>query len=169
MLFGETGRAREAVQALLILATLLLAILPITILNVPLPMHAVRLNLWSLPQTQAGPESGLAVATIVNSHPPRARQAPIRDRTAPVLPVDQRIARIELTASGRILFDGRPVDLVGLRMELDLMRERDATWLDLRPEPEARYELVDEILATIGRAGDFSVRIDHRPFRDAIG
>ena len=90
-------------------------------------------------------------------------------KVSPEVPTDEPVSRIDVAAGDTILFEGRPVDLVGLRMELDWLSVREQFWLELRPHPESRHERVHEVLGVIGRAGPFYMRIDHRPFRSAIG
>ena len=60
---------------------------------------------------------------------------------------------IGITRAGAILFNGKPMDEAGLRYELALVaRMRPAPELHLRPDAEARYEVVDRVLADIKRA-----------------
>ena len=164
MLFGGSGRATEAVQAQLILAVLLLAILSVVIVAAPRPLHAIMLDLWPLPDWSTLP-SGDTVAMVRVS---RGHGDAVTDVVGPMPLPEGPIPRIELTPADTILFEGRPVDLVGLRMELDWLDARDEFWLELRPDAEARYERFDEVLAVIGRAGEFQLRIDNRPFRNAL-
>lgn len=167
MLFGASRRASEAVQAQLILAILLMAILPITIVNVPPPNHAITLRLWPL-SDRSLPASGDTAAAVRISWPSDARRL-ASVKVSPEVPTDEPVSRIDVAAGDTILFEGRPVDLVGLRMELDWLSVREQFWLELRPHPESRHERVHEVLGVIGRAGPFYMRIDHRPFRSAIG
>lgn len=162
MLFGGSGRMTEALQAQLILAVLLLAILPITILYVPAPTHAIILDLWPLPGWPAGGDTA-AMVRLSSSRRERASYV-----FSPSPPGDRPLPRIELTAGETILFEGRPVDLVRLRMELDLLSAQNAPWLELRPHPEMRYERFVEVLAAIARGPEVYLRIDNGPFREAI-
>jgi biopolymer transport protein ExbD len=60
---------------------------------------------------------------------------------------------IVITRAGAILFNGKRMDEAGLRYELALVaRMRPAPELHLRPDAEARYEVVDRVLADIKRA-----------------
>ena len=60
---------------------------------------------------------------------------------------------VVITRGGAILWNGADVGEAGLRYELALTRRmRPAPELHLRPHPEARYEVVDKVLADIKRA-----------------
>jgi biopolymer transport protein ExbD len=60
---------------------------------------------------------------------------------------------VVITAKGAILWNGVEVGGNGLRYELALTkRMRPAPELSLRPDAEARYEIVDRVLADIKRA-----------------
>ena len=60
---------------------------------------------------------------------------------------------VAITREGAILFNGKTVGETGLRYELALIaRMRPAPELHLRPDAEARYEIVDRVLADIKRA-----------------
>lgn len=60
---------------------------------------------------------------------------------------------VRITRSGRILFNDVDVGEEGLRYELALtVRMKPAPELHLRPDAEARYEIVDKVLADIKRA-----------------
>jgi biopolymer transport protein ExbD len=60
---------------------------------------------------------------------------------------------VVITAKGAILWNGVEVGENGLRYELALTkRMRPAPELSLRPDAEARYEIVDRVLADIKRA-----------------
>ena len=59
---------------------------------------------------------------------------------------------VAITRSGAILWDGVAVGEKGLRYELALTkRMRPAPELHLRPDAEARYEIVDRVLPDIKR------------------
>jgi len=58
-----------------------------------------------------------------------------------------------ITPSGQTLWNGAPVDLTTLRVYLDQSQTLSPTpELHLQPDPQARYELVDEVLAVTKRA-----------------
>ena len=60
---------------------------------------------------------------------------------------------VVITRAGAILWNGENVGEDGLRYELALVRRmRTAPDLHLRPDAEARYEVVDRVLADIKRA-----------------
>ena len=59
---------------------------------------------------------------------------------------------IEITRAGALLWNEQPISREGLKYELNVtQRMRPAPELHLRPDPEARYEAVDEVLAIIKR------------------
>ena len=52
-----------------------------------------------------------------------------------------------------VLWNGAPVDMVTLRQYLDITTTmRPTPELHLQPHPDARYEMVDEVLAVTKRA-----------------
>ena len=60
---------------------------------------------------------------------------------------------VVITKAGAILWNGQAVGEDGLKYELALTRRmRPSPELHLRPEAEARYEVVDRVLADIKRA-----------------
>jgi biopolymer transport protein ExbD len=105
------------------LIDVMLVMLIMLIITIPIQTHAVKLD---LPQDQQ------------NQTPP---------------PVDPVKNKIVVTASNQVLWNGTPVDLVTLRQYLDLTTTMTPTpELHLQPEAQARYELVDEVLAVTKRA-----------------
>jgi len=61
---------------------------------------------------------------------------------------------LAVTGQGEILWNGTPVSKQQLAATLDkVARIRPEPELHLQPEPEARYELVDEVLALTKRSG----------------
>ena len=61
--------------------------------------------------------------------------------------------KIVVERDGAVLWNGAPVDAVRLRQYLDLSATMTpAPELQLQPHPEARYEVVDEVLAITKRA-----------------
>ena len=104
------------------LIDIMLVLLVTLIVTIPIQTHAVKLD---LPQNQ-------------NTPPP---------------PIDPVKNKIVITAAGGVLWNGAPVDLTTLRQYLDLTTTMTPTpELHLQPEPNARYELVDEVLAVCKRA-----------------
>ena len=93
------------------------------IITIPPQTHAVKLD---LPQDQS------------NQPPP---------------PVDPVKNKIVITQAGAVLWNGAPVNLTQLRQYLDVTQQMDPIpELHLQPEPEARYEMVDEVLAVTKQA-----------------
>ena len=61
--------------------------------------------------------------------------------------------KVAIDASGAVLWNGAPVGLPQLRAVLtETARMRPAPELHVEPHPEARYAVVDEVLAVIKRA-----------------
>jgi biopolymer transport protein ExbD len=69
--------------------------------------------------------------------------------TPPVQPIKNEI---EITHSGSILWNGSPVSREGLKYDLQRTQQMHSIpELHLRPDPQARYEIVDEVLGIIKR------------------
>ena len=105
------------------LIDILLVLLIMFIITIPVQSHAVKLD---LPQDQT-------------------------DQPPP--PIEPTKNKIVITAGGEILWNGTPVSPQQLRLYLDATQQMDPIpELHLQPEPNARYELVDEVLAITKRA-----------------
>jgi len=105
------------------LIDILLVLLIMFIITIPVQTHAVKLD---LPQNQ--------------------------DQQTPP-PVDPVKNKVVITASNQILWNGAPVSPQQLRLYLDATQQMDPIpELHLQPEPNARYALVDEVLAITKRA-----------------
>jgi biopolymer transport protein ExbD len=105
------------------LIDVMLVLLIMFIITIPIQTHAVKLD---LPQDQQ------------NQQPP---------------PIDPVKNKIVITPAGQVLWNGAPVDLVTLRQYLDLTQQMNPIpELHLQPDPNARYELVDEVLAVTKHA-----------------
>jgi biopolymer transport protein ExbD len=105
------------------LIDVMLVLLIMFIITIPIQTHAVKLD---LPQDQP------------NQTPP---------------PVDPVKNKVVITPQGQILWNGGAVDLVTLRQYLDLTQQMNPIpELHLQPDPNARYELVDQVLAVTKRA-----------------
>ena len=104
------------------LIDVMLVLLIMIIMTIPIQSHAVKLD---LPQNSA-------------QNPP---------------PIDPVKNKIVVTPQGQVLWNGVPVDLTTLRQYLDLTTTmRPVPELHLQPDAQARYELVDEVLAVCKRA-----------------
>ena len=78
---------------------------------------------------------------------------PVNDPNQITPPVDPERNKIVIDRAGSVLWNGTPVDLVTLRQYLDITTTiRPTPELHIQPDPEARYVLVDEVLAVIKRA-----------------
>jgi len=105
------------------LIDVMLVLLIMIIMTIPVQSHAVKLD---LPQDQQ------------NQNPP---------------PIDPVKNKIVIMPDGAVLWNGAPVNLTTLRQYLDLTTTmRPTPELHLQPHPEARYEVVDEVLAVTKRA-----------------
>ncbi len=105
------------------LIDVLLVLLIMFIITIPVQTHAVKLD---LPQNQP------------NQPPP------------PILPVKNEVS---VDTRNQILWNGSPINLIVLRQYLDQTQTMNPVpELHLRPDPNARYEIVDEVLAVTKRA-----------------
>ena len=105
------------------LIDVMLVLLIMFIITIPPQSHAVKLD---LPQNQA------------NQPPP---------------PIDPVKNKVVVTAAGAVLWNGSPVNLTQLRQFLDVTQQMDPIpELHLQPEPDARYVLVDQVLAVTKQA-----------------
>jgi len=105
------------------LIDVMLVLLIMIIMTIPIQSHAVKLD---LPQDQQ------------NQTPP---------------PIDPVKNKIVIMPDGAVLWNGAPVTLTTLRQYLDLTTTmRPTPELHLQPHPQARYEVVDEVLAVTKRA-----------------
>jgi biopolymer transport protein ExbD len=104
------------------LIDVLLVLLIMFIITIPIQTHAVKLD---LPQSSDAP-------------PP---------------PVDPIKNKVVITEAGAVLWNGTPVNLVQLRQYLDVSQQMNPLpELHLQPEPNARYETVDMVLAVTKQA-----------------
>ena len=105
------------------LIDVMLVLLIMFIITIPIQTHAVKLD---LPQDQP------------NQQPP---------------PIDPVKNKIVISPQDQVLWNGQPIDLGRLRQYLDVTQTMNPVpELHLQPEPTARYELVDEVLAVTKRA-----------------
>jgi biopolymer transport protein ExbD len=71
----------------------------------------------------------------------------------PPPPIDPVKNKVVVTRGGAVLWNGAPVNLTQLRQFLDVTQQMDPIpELHLQPEPDARYELVDRVLAVTKQA-----------------
>ena len=105
------------------LIDVMLVLIIMLIITIPPQTHAVKLD---LPQNNP------------NDIPP---------------PIDPIKNKIVISQAGQILWNGVAVNQVQLRQFLDATQQIDPVpELHLQPEPEARYALVDEVLAVTKKA-----------------
>ena len=104
------------------LIDVMLVLLIMIIMTIPIQSHAVKVD---LPQ-------------------PSANQAPI---------VEAQKNKIYIDAEGRIFWNSVQIDEVTLRQYLDAsLQMSPEPELHFQPDPQARYEVVDRVLAIIKRA-----------------
>ena len=105
------------------LIDVMLVLLIMFIITIPIQTHAVKLDLPVDSQ---------------NNTPP---------------PIDPVKNKIVVEPNGTILWNGAPVNDVQLRQYLDITQTMTPVpELHLQPHPQARYEVVDEVLAITKRA-----------------
>ena len=105
------------------LIDVLLVLLIMFIITIPIQTHAVKLDLPQNNPNQIQP------------------------------PIDPIKNKVVITAAGQILWNGGPVSPEQLRQFLDITQQMNPTpELHLQPEPTARYELVDQVLAITKKA-----------------
>ena len=105
------------------LIDVMLVLLIMFIITIPIQSHAVKIDL------------------------------PVNDPNQVAPPVDPVKNKIVVMPDGAVLWNEAPVDLPTLQQYLELSTQMQPTpELHLQPHPEARYELVDEVLAVTKRA-----------------
>ncbi|ABQ66492.1 biopolymer transporter ExbD [Sphingomonas histidinilytica] len=105
------------------LIDVMLVLLIMFIITIPIQTHAVKLD--------------LPVDTGQNTPPP----------------VDPVKNKVVITPDNQVLWNGSPIDLVRLRQYLDITQTMNPIpELHLEPDGQARYDLVDRVLAVTKRA-----------------
>jgi biopolymer transport protein ExbD len=105
------------------LIDVMLVLLIMFIITIPIQTHAVKLDL------------------------------PVNDNNSNPPPVDPVKNKVVITPAGEVLWNGSPIDLVRLRQYLDITQTMNPIpELHLQPDPQARYVLVDQVLAVTKRA-----------------
>jgi biopolymer transport protein ExbD len=105
------------------LIDVMLVLLIMFIITIPIQTHAVKLDL---------------PVDSPNNTPP---------------PIDPVKNKIVITPPGEVLWNGEVVDLVRLRQYLDITQTMNPIpELHLQPDQNARYELVDQVLAVTKHA-----------------
>ena len=104
------------------LIDVMLVLIIMLIITIPPQTHAVKLD---LPQNT--PPTDIVVDPVKN--------------------------KLVISAAGQVQWNGTPIDLTLLRTYLDVSQQMNPVpELHLQPEPQARYEVVDEVLAVTKRA-----------------
>lgn len=105
------------------LIDVMLVLLIMLIITIPIQTHAVKLDL------------------------------PVQQTNQPPPPIDPVKNTVVVSADGKILWNGNPVNQQQLRAYLDATQQMPVIpELHLQPDSTARYELVDEVLAITKKA-----------------
>lgn len=106
------------------LIDVMLVLLIMFIITIPVQTHAVKID--------------LPVNSTENTPPP----------------IDPIKNKVSVDPAGTITWNGSPIDLVTLRLYLDRTKAMSPEpELHVQPDPQARYEVVDNVLAVIKRSG----------------
>ena len=106
------------------LIDVMLVLLIMFIITIPVQTHAVKLDLPANDQTQ--------------NNPP---------------PIDPVKNKVTVDPRGTVFWNGTPVSLTTLKQYLDLTQAMNPVpELHLQPDPQARYNIVDHVLAVTKRA-----------------
>ena len=127
MAMQTTGDNKEAEPMMEINTTplidVMLVLLIMFIITIPIQTHAVKLDL------------------------------PVNDPNSVPPPVDPIKNKVVITTQGALLWNGAPVNQQQLRQYLDVSQQMNPLpELHLQPEPNARYEVVDQVLAITKQA-----------------
>lgn len=105
------------------LIDVMLVLLIMFIITIPIQTHAVKVDL------------------------------PVNDPNAVKPPVDPIKNKIAIDAAGIVTWNGAPVDATTLRQYLDTSSAmKPEPELQFQPDPQARYEVVDQTLAVVKRS-----------------
>jgi biopolymer transport protein ExbD len=105
------------------LIDVMLVLLIMFIITIPVQTHAVKLDL------------------------------PVNQNNQPPPPIDPVKNVVTINSSDAILWNGSPVSMVQLRTYLDATQQMNPIpELHLQPDATARYEIVDQVLATTKKA-----------------
>jgi biopolymer transport protein ExbD len=106
------------------LIDVMLVLLIMFIITIPIQTHAVKIDL------------------------------PVNSDTNTPPPIDPIKNKVSVDAAGTITWNGSPIDLVTLRLYLDRTKVMSPEpELHVQPDAQARYVVVDNVLAIIKRSG----------------
>ena len=106
------------------LIDVMLVLLIMFIITIPIQTHAVKIDL------------------PVNSN----------ENTPP--PIDPIKNKVSVDPAGTVTWNGTPIDMVTLRLYLDRTKAMSPEpELHVQPDPQSRYNVVDNVLAVIKRSG----------------
>jgi len=107
------------------LIDVMLVLLVMFIITIPIQTHAVKIDLPQNSQT-----------------PP------------PENPVDPVINKLSISSANVVTWNGSPIDLITLRQYLDSTKGMTPEpELHVQPDPQARYDTVDQVLAVVKKSG----------------
>ncbi|SEN24306.1 outer membrane transport energization protein ExbD [Sphingomonas gellani] len=105
------------------LIDVMLVLLIMFIITLPIPTHAVKVDL------------------------------PVNSPNTPKPPIDAEKNKVSIAQDGTISWNGAPVDEVTLRQYLDQTAGMNPEpELHFQPDPQARYDVVDKVLAVVKRS-----------------
>jgi len=105
------------------LIDVMLVLLIMFIITIPIQTHAVKLDL------------------------------PVDNPDQQPPPIDPVKNKVTIDPAGTIFWNGSPIDMIRLRQYLDLTQSMNPIpELHLEPDPQARYVVVDQVLAVTKRA-----------------
>lgn len=172
---AQVGPRSAGARAQLLTALLLTAMAPFYMGHHPIQTHSLKLDLphaWELRAAPAPPPPRAERPDV--PPPPPAVEATGPDGlpvpwTPSYPPPPPPLRRVDVTTDGRILADGTPVDLIALYRRLNIVSVAEGDqWVELRPEPNARYELFAEVLAVFKRARLERVRLDNAGYERTL-
>jgi biopolymer transport protein ExbD len=149
--FPATARTAQLLFAMLLgpLAAILLTA------REPEP-HAVKLDLPT--EGGAAPWQGM----------PAPYRSPYGEEEVWTPPADPAAWHVlDILPDGRIRLDGADIGLAALRARIEEITY-GTDWLDVRPDPEARYEVFAEVIAVVRWWGLWRLRLSNRRFAEAL-
>lgn len=166
MQLATIGPASDGARAQLLFALLIFALLPIVLMAIPRPSHGLVFDFGPLPE-QLTPATTPDHAGWIRAHVRSTAYGQRFTDSEIIVPARGPAGprhRLDLLPTGELRFDSRPIDLHGLRSQLDLLMTRTSGWVDFHPDPDARYEDVVATLAPVAYSGFDRLRLDNSPY-----
>lgn len=169
MRLSTVGPALGLARAQWVLASLILALLPIILLWHPRATHGLIFDMGPIP-AQLTPGMTADEAGWIRPWVRSWRSNPYAARELfPALPIRSPPRhRLDMLPTGTLLFDSRPIDVEELRSRLDWLSTRTSGWVDFHPDPNTRYEDVLEALAPVHRSAFDRLRLDNSRYAAAF-